>query len=321
MRRIERLINLIAALLEARRPLTAEEIRHSIAGYDQRSLEAFRRAFERDKEALRAMGVPLERRKTDAFADQADGYIIPKERYYLPELDLAADELTALTLASETILGRGEQDAEAGLLKLTLGRDPPGWSGPKVPTGTDVAVEDPVLGEIYGALVEKRPIEFAYEDAHGRPSTRRLETWGLVHRGGHWYAVGADADAGARRTFKLSRIRSRVRVVPGSYEIPESFDPAEAIGTEAWEFGSDDLRTVTVRFDESSRWWAEQNLTELQRRDGPSGALDVDVPTGNVAALLGWVLGWDGAVSIVSPESVRNQLLEHLAPYLEDASA
>src|SRR5688572_29113300 len=89
MRRIERLINLIAALLETSRPMTAEEVRRDIAGYDQANFDSFRRAFERDKESLRAMGIPLETRPVspDAFSDHVEGYIIPKERYYLPELD------------------------------------------------------------------------------------------------------------------------------------------------------------------------------------------------------------------------------------------
>src|ERR671915_2476953 len=91
MRRVERLINLIAALLEAPRPMTADEIREQIAGYEGLSRTAFRRNFERDKETLRAMGIPLELRQLDPFGIDPDGYTIPKDRYYLPELDLEAD--------------------------------------------------------------------------------------------------------------------------------------------------------------------------------------------------------------------------------------
>ena len=320
MRRIERLINLIAALLEAARPMTADEIRHRIAGYEGTGLEAFRRTFERDKEALREMGVPLEVRSLDAFSEQADAYIIPKDRYYLPELDLASDELAALKLASEAILGRGEKAAEAGLLKLSLGEEPPGWRGPRALTAAELAVEEPRLGEIYAALVERRPIRFTYEDARGQRSTRTLHTWSLVHRAGYWYAVGADADTGERRTFKLSRIRSPVRSLPGTYEIPEGLEPEDGVPAEPWEFGADEVGPVTVRFDAGVRWWAEQNLAHLDLRDAPEGALDVGLPTGNVAALLGWVLGWHGAVTVVSPADVRQRLLEHLAPYLDEAA-
>jgi predicted ArsR family transcriptional regulator len=53
--RLERLINLVAALLQAERPLTAEELRNRLPGYAE-DHGAFRRAFERDKEALRDLG-------------------------------------------------------------------------------------------------------------------------------------------------------------------------------------------------------------------------------------------------------------------------
>ena len=56
--KLERLLNLTALLLDARRPLTAEHIQRQAAlGYSEDRV-AFRRAFERDKEELRAMGIP-----------------------------------------------------------------------------------------------------------------------------------------------------------------------------------------------------------------------------------------------------------------------
>ena len=64
---IERALNLLAFLLTASRPVTADEIRVPVAGYDQPNDEAFRRTFERDKELLRRLGIPLEMRPTDAW--------------------------------------------------------------------------------------------------------------------------------------------------------------------------------------------------------------------------------------------------------------
>ncbi|MGH2755993.1 MAG: helix-turn-helix transcriptional regulator, partial [Actinomycetota bacterium] len=138
MRRIERLINLIAALLDTERPMTAQEIRDRIAGYDQANFEAFRRAFERDKEALRTMGIPVEMRHTglDGLAEQPDGYIIPKERYYLPQIDLEHDEMAALRLASDAVLGRAENVA-AGFAKLSVDSAPGSWTAPRVMWGAD----------------------------------------------------------------------------------------------------------------------------------------------------------------------------------------
>ena len=57
---IERILNLLAFLLTAGRPVTAEEIRTTVAGYDQAADGAFHRMFERDKDLLRGLGIPLE---------------------------------------------------------------------------------------------------------------------------------------------------------------------------------------------------------------------------------------------------------------------
>jgi proteasome accessory factor B len=315
MRRIERLVNLIAALLEARRPMTAAEIRAQIAGYDQDSYETFRRTFERDKDALREMGVPVELKKIDAL-DSSDGYIIPKERYYLPDLDLEPDELAALRLASQTLLGRGEEEAEAGLLKLSLGEDPGAWVQPQAIAGTNMAVEEPHLGPLYSALSERRPVRFRYVDGRGRRSRRRVEPYGLVHRAGHWYLIGRDVDADDQRTFKLSRMESRLERLEGAYEIAAGFDASRTVRSEGWEFGSADVAVAVVRFAARARWWAEQNLSRLPLRDVEGGALDVEMSVGNRDALLGWVIGWHGLVTIEHPQDLRAQLVEHLRPWL-----
>jgi predicted DNA-binding transcriptional regulator YafY len=311
--RIERLINLVAALLETRRPLSAEEIRTRIAGYGQESKEAFRRSFERDKQALREMGVPVETRSLEPYGEEGEGYLIPKDRYYLPDLDLEPDELAALRIAVDTLLNPGE-GAGTGLLKLSMGTEGPGLGAPRPIAGANVAVEDPHLSSLYEALTARTPVAFRYEDARGRVSQRRVEPWGLVHRAGHWYLVGRDGASGERRTFKLVRI-SELTFSDGSYEIPADADVSGAVGGEAWEFGGSEVGRATVRFAPEARWWAEQNLSHLPAAEAPSGALDVDMPVGNDAALLGWVIGWGGSVVIVSPPELRRALVDHVAPW------
>ena len=315
MRRIERLINLIAALLETSRPLTAQEIRERIAGYDQSSPEAFRRAFERDKEDLRAIGIPLEVVATDAFVDQADGYIIPKARYYLPELDLEPDELAALRIAAESILG-GAEEAELGLMKLSVDESLGSWSGPRVVWSADLASQQPLLGPLYSALIERRAVTFKYQPTSGDVADRTIEPYGLVHARGTWYLVGRDRDRDALRSFRVGRIEGSVATLEDTFEPPDDFDAAGHIAGEAFEFG-DETQTAVVRFDARMRWWAEQNMTSAPQTEGPDGALDVELPVGNVAALISWVLGFGDSVQILSPDSARAALRDHLAPFAE----
>jgi predicted DNA-binding transcriptional regulator YafY len=318
MRRIERLINLIAALLEAPRPIPVDEIRTKIAGYDQDEFESFRRAFERDKEALRAMGIPIEVVK-DALTDQAEGYIIRKESYYLPQLDLEPDELAALRLAADAVLGAGDE-ATSGLLKLSVDQPLDPLSGPKVVWGADIAAEQPLVPELYAALLVRTPVSFGYEAAAAEDvERRRLEPYALLHRRGQWYAVGRDLDRDALRSFKLSRMRDPVEPMEGTYEIPDSFDAAAHLGEEAWERGPDGPIPVTVRFLEPLRWWAEQNLSDWPATPGPDGALDVQLRVGRIEALLSWIIERGSDVEIVAPDAARAALLEHLHPFLDDA--
>ena len=59
MDKLERLLNLIAALLETPRALSAEEIHQRVPGYPDDTGPSYRRAFERDKDDLREMGISL----------------------------------------------------------------------------------------------------------------------------------------------------------------------------------------------------------------------------------------------------------------------
>src|SRR5918994_1151489 len=87
--KLERLLNLTALLLETPRPLSAVEIRDRLGVYAAEN-DAFRRAFERDKDDLRAMGVPLEVQDVPGVVPAVEGYRIPKDRYYLRDPGLTA---------------------------------------------------------------------------------------------------------------------------------------------------------------------------------------------------------------------------------------
>jgi proteasome accessory factor B len=312
MRRIERLINLIAALLETSRPLTAEQIREEIAGYgEQPNFEAFRRAFERDKEALRAMGIPLEVVETDLFGAEPEGYIIPKSKYYLSKLDLEPDELAALRLVSQSV---GGGVAEAGLMKLSVDSPSVQRGGPRVMWGADVAAEQPLLSPLYSALIDRTPVAFTYRSAKGEESRRELETYGLVHRRGSWYLVGRDRARDGIRAFKVSRIENDVETLEGRYEIPASFDAASHLKGESWEIGPGEPRSALVRFDPDMRWWVEQNLPHVTAAEASDGGCEVELPYSNLDALVSWSLEFGDQIEIVSPPEARAALLERLSP-------
>ena len=91
----ERLLNLVIALVNSPRYRTALWIRDKVAGYsDAPNDEAFFRTFERDKQELRELGIPVQTPTTGE-----DGYRIPPVDFALPPLSFTPAEAAALALA------------------------------------------------------------------------------------------------------------------------------------------------------------------------------------------------------------------------------
>ena len=113
---------------------------------------AFRRAFERDKDDLREMGVPLGGEpRSRASIPAVEGYRIPKDRYYLRDPGLTPDELAALRLAASVVRLDGCRPGE-GLLKLGgLRRGRPTTAGLEV----GVAAGRPTWRPLFGAIAAR----------------------------------------------------------------------------------------------------------------------------------------------------------------------
>jgi proteasome accessory factor B len=229
-RKTERLLNLVVCLLATRRYLTAEQIRRAVPGYPD-SDEAFKRMFERDKEELRELGVPLEvGSDQQGGTGEEIGYRIPPQAYELPDIHLTPDEAAVLGLAARVWQRASMADAASGaLLKLraagvdTDAADATTAMGiePRVDTG------DPAFPALWEAVRDGRPVAFDYQGV-GRTSVsrRHLEPWGVVSRRGRWYVVGHDRDRGQTRVFRLSRITGEVAAdgPDGSVTVPDGVD-------------------------------------------------------------------------------------------------
>jgi proteasome accessory factor B len=233
-RRTERLLSIVVLLLSARRYLTAEQIRAAVSGYPDEQ-EAFKRMFERDKEELRDLGIPLETGRASSSDDDL-GYRISRQDYELPEIHLEADEAAVLGIASRVWQSAELAGAATGAaLKLrAASRDADGDGVASPPPGIQprLTTQEPAFGPLWEALRDHRPVTFDYQ-ASGRSeaSRRNLEPWGVVNRRGRWYVGGHDRDRAAPRVFRLSRITGPVKLAgpPGSVEIPPGADVRELV--------------------------------------------------------------------------------------------
>src|SRR3954451_22863682 len=225
-RRTERLLNLVICLLHTRAYLTADRIRELVAGYDEAPTdEAFKRMFERDKEDLRDLGIPLETGATTAWDDEP-GYRIAQRDYALPDITLEPDEAAAVGLAarmwSSASMGAA---ATRGLRKL----DAAGVELAPLPEGLQPRLEAsgaafPLLAE---AVHDGRVVTFDYRTGAGVEQSRRtVEPWGVVWWHGRWYLVGHDRDRAAVRVFRISRIAGEPKVTgpAGAVTRPEGVD-------------------------------------------------------------------------------------------------
>lgn len=301
---IERILNLLAFLLTADRPVTADEIRMTVAGYDQSSDDAWRRMFERDKELLRDLGIPLEMRPTDAW-EVEHGYVVPADRYTLPDPGLTDEERAALWLAAQAVRLGGQAAGPDALFKL--GGAP--LTGGGEPLAADLGEDSDALAESFTAVSEHRLLRFTYRD-----KARVVAPYGLVHRRGHWYVVGAEqSDGGTVKAFRVDRAEQvAVSGPPDAFERPATFRAGDAIPSAAWEAGSEEL-DAEVRFGPELGWWARRQLTgrsEVSERS--DGSVVATMPVANAEAFIGWVLSFDAAAEILAPAGLRQRLVDRV---------
>ena len=300
MNRLERLINLVAALLAAERPLDREELRERVPGYAEDDA-SFRRAFERDKDALRDMGIPLSLEHVDPTnVDSPIGYRIPKEEYYLADPELAPDELAALHLAATTVRLEGAEAAPA-LWKL--------GGSPLLATPRDIvaALEGSEhLASLFGAVAESRTVTFGY-----RGDTRTVDPYRLAFRNGYWYLAGFDRDRQAERSFRLDRLDTPAAAgPPGAFERPaqpSTRPPAP------WEMGDEEEVTARVLIDGDQAERVRRELGDdaiVESRE--DGAVVVELRVTNRAALRSWVLDKLDRAELLGPPDLRAELVEWL---------
>ncbi|HVV76859.1 MAG TPA: YafY family protein [Mycobacteriales bacterium] len=312
--RTERLMNLVICLLHTRAYLTAERLREIIPGYAEApSDDAFKRMFERDKEDLRDLGIPLEVGTLSHFDDEP-GYRIPRSDYALPEVRLEPDEAAALGLAAR-MWSSASQGATAtrALRKLEAA----GVELTPLPEGLQprLGAGGAGLPTVHEALREGRRLTFSYRGANdAEPAQRKVEPWGVVCWRGRWYLVGHDLDREASRAFRLSRVVGEpvVEGKPGSVTVPERVDLV-ALVSATDQPQSDALARVKVRHD---RAMGLRRQT-IDVADDGDGWDVVTVPCPDPHRLAEQVLSYGSDAVILSPAEARDAIVSRLRTLVE----
>jgi proteasome accessory factor B len=331
MDRTERLLDLVATLLDASEPVPFARIRELFPDYGEGSAEANERKFERDKAELAELGIPL--RYVPADEESQSGYLIDRDAYYLPELKLRADEWALLYSAGSAVAARGDfpgaRDLGHALRKIAFSRgvEPvPQFSDALAFTGEQPQKELRVtLEQLWSAIQLKKRAKFTYKGFNQESSQREFDPYGVALRRGAWITVGFCHERKALRTFRVDRIRD-IEVNPKKpkspdFEVPKDFKIEPHLHRQNWEFEVHEPVDVELAIDPS--------LAPLGGRLFPHARASADgtrlhVTVTNSDALVRQVLALGTRVEIVGPSLVRARakaLLEDLRRDVESQEA
>ncbi len=308
MDRLERLVNLVAALIDTPRPLSRAEIGERIEGYSSEP-DAFRRNFERDKDLLRQMGFPLVTDIPDGKGPEDAGYRIPRELYELPDPGLDESELAALRLAASAVQMEGDwSDALVRALRKLGGAVEGDAAGSgAVGAGATALPTEEAAATAFAAVGERRQVRFRY-----RGEDRLVDPWRLSFHRGHWYLAGLDHHRGEERLYRLDRVEGQLVPAgpPGAFARPGL---AEALPPPPWRMGDEEEQIARLWVDAEQAGWAAQALgPDAKVEDRPDGSVVFEVALTSSAAFRSFVLGYLDHAEILGPPALRDDMVAWL---------
>jgi proteasome accessory factor B len=229
------------------------------------------------------------------------GYLVDPDDYYLPELELDAEERAALRVAVSAV-SLGNQFGEGALMKL-------GGLGGEGATPIASLPLVPALATLFEAFRQRAVVTFTH-----RGRDRTVEPWGLSSKRGHWYVVGWDRDRGAIRAFRADRIEGDVTIDSDDiFTPPDDFRPDDHIEDRPWMLGDDDPVTVRLRVDADQ---AERALGDLRGEAtveaAADGTVEVELTITNRPAFRSFVLDFLEHAEVLSPPDVRADIVAWL---------
>ncbi len=307
-RKSERIMNLTICLLMARRFVDKAYIREVIEGYHGLSDAAFERSFERDKDELRRLGVPVETGSNDVLFPDEVGYRIRRADFELPPIDFSPVEAAVLGLASRVWESATQADqAVSAMAKLrAAGVDP----DPDRVVGLTAVVgaREPAFDALWQACVDRQPVRFEY-----RGQTRRVEPWTMTYRRGAWYLFGFDRDRGAERVFKVARVGTDVAALgrPGGYEVPR-IDPDQLLA-KLEPSPPDAVAVVAIRGDRAPTLRRRARPAEDPATVLPPGFARYQVDYAVGGDLVGEICSYGPDVLVLEPPDLRAAVIAQLS--------
>lgn len=308
----ERLFSLVLALLATEGGLTKSEILSTVQGYRQRHVaggdnSALERQFERDKDDIRELGVPLETIEApgETGNNQLLRYRIPKGSYDLPrDISFTAEEMTLLSLAA-AVWREGSLSAESrrAILKLrSLGVES---DEPVLGYAPRLRAREAAFEPLSVALERRLVVTFAYlKPGESEARTRTVAPLALVQHQGRWHLHGIDQNVQEPRTFLLSRIVNDARVTTTQFEVAGT-DHAAAALAELERIWHAHEAVIEVEPDTDA-------AVRLTKRYGVEGERVLGVHYSDLNILADELAGYGPEVCVRGPAELRDAVLARL---------
>jgi proteasome accessory factor B len=305
--KLERLMNLVAVLLDTSRPISAEDLRDQVPGYPEAG-PTFHRAFERDKDDLRELGVPLVVEPVPGTDPPRDGYRIPRDEYYLADPGLEADELAALHLAVSTIQIGGPTDDEA-LWKLGGVIDADGVGAR--PAGADPVASLPADGRLpllFDAVAHRQRVRLT----HGAVA-RLVDPYRLDFRRGRWYLTGLDHERDDIRSYRLDRIEGEVSTDGPAQAFDRPDEVRSGAERQPWELGDEPAVEAHLLVDADQAGYAVHLVgEEAVARRHDDGSVELVLPVSSPLAFRSFALTFLEHAEVLGPPELRDDLIAAL---------
>lgn len=326
--KLERLMNLVSALLASREPVPFRDIVGRVIGYDDAAAdEALEKRFDRDKADLRALGIPIEYVASEN--DLRGGYVIKPEEAFLGRIDFTPDETVLLAIAgrvgtSATGGGALEEALKGALRKLAIDMPLPDAQSElgnittlRARHGDARSIGN--VARLADAVSTGHRVSFTYHALGAdAPTERTVDPYGIGLATGTWYLVGHCHLREGLRVFKIARIQGEVKVLARkagetAFLVPPDFDVHEHIGREAWQWG--EARPEQVVLETAAGISLDIPGAEITELEG--GRQRIALEARRKDALVGWILAHGGRVTVREPEDLRDRVAAEARRLLE----
>ena len=289
--RLERLLNLTATLLDTRRPLTLDELAERVEPRYPEDKAARRRQFERDKETLRELGVPItveigrRHRRRPGVPHRPEDYYLPSSRSPRPSSPRS-------TSRSPRCGSKGDDGRE-------------GARQARRPVGEGVAEAvrrgrgDAGLAALFEAVSRHAPVDVLVPRRARGGSSRTASCCAGVT--GTSSATTSTATRRGRSGSTASTANPRWAKA-GSFEPPPGIDPAKFVRDDPLTYGEDQPVEARVLVDAPrAAGWSSSSAKRRSSNGAPTARSWWRSPVVNRAAFRSWVLDLLDHAEVLGP--------------------